>query len=315
MKLQTQIPLQPEENPIDYSSKVVLLGSCFAENIGGKLDYFKFQNLQNPFGIIFHPLAIEGLVRRALEERFFAEDDIFFHNEQWHSFEVHSLVTASGKEDFLKLLNEKLKHFREYLLTATHIIFTYGTARVYRFTETNKLVANCHKLPQQHFTKELLSIELISESIQNTSRLLKTYNFKVQQIHTVSPVRHLKDGFVENTQSKAHLIAGLHTALKNDTRSNYFPSYEIVMDELRDYRFYGEDMLHPTATAVTYIWNRFKEVWIASETDSIQNQVDSIQKGLQHRPFNPSSKANEVFRIELQQKITALQKQFQHIQF
>jgi len=304
MKLQTIIPLHREENQIDYTSKVLLLGSCFTENIGGKLDYFKFQNLQNPFGIVFHPVAIENLVNRAVNSRKFTETDVFERDKQWFSFEAHSSVVAATKEELIVLLNATLKEFATYLSEASHIIFTFGTAWVYRHLASTTVVANCHKVPQKNFSKELLSVEEVSASIERTNLLISEINPSVTIITTVSPVRHLKDGFIENMRSKAHLLSGIHF---NHRQSHYFPSYELMMDELRDYRFYGEDMLHPNAIAVQYIWEKFKLVWIAEETETLQKEIDTIQRGLQHRPFNAESDTHLKFQQSLRQKISILQ--------
>lgn len=320
MKLQTEIPLKPQENQIDYSSKILLLGSCFSENIGGKFDYFKFQNLQNPFGIIFNPASIENLVIRAIENMAFTEEDIFQHNGIWKCFEAHSELSSLDKDQFLQNLNYALQNLREALFSSTHIIFTFGTSWVYRDIEKNEIVANCHKLPQKNFKKELLSIEKISKSIQNIFRKISEVNPKTTLINTVSPVRHIKDGFTENSLSKAHLISAIHH-FKNqkstivNQKFFYFPSFEIMMDELRDYRFYAEDMLHPNKTAIEIIWEKFSQVWIASETESIQKEISSIQSGLLHRPFNPQSEEHHQFSEKLQQKIASLQKLFPHIQF
>ncbi len=320
MKLQTEIPLNPEENQIDYSSKILLLGSCFSENIGAKFEYFKFQNLQNPFGIIFNPISIEKLVVRAIENSSFLEKDIFEHNGIWKCFEAHSELGALDKNEFLTNLNSALKNLREALFSSTHIIITFGTSWVYRNTETKEIVANCHKFPQHNFTKELLSIEEISKSIENILNKISEVNPKASIINTVSPVRHIKDGFVENSLSKAHLLSAIHH-LKNqkssivNRKSYYFPSFEIMMDELRDYRFYAEDLLHPNKTAIEIIWQKFSKVWIASETDSIQKEIASIQSSLLHRPFNPESTEHLQFLAKLQQKISSLQKGFPHIQF
>lgn len=315
MKLQTHISISKERAALDYSSKVLLMGSCFTENIGEKLSYYKFDVLVNPFGILFHPVAIEKILTRAINKDFFTEADIFYHNEQWHCFEVHSVLDASDKDEFLSVLNIRLKQLSEYVKIASHIIFTYGTAWVYREITSDKVVANCHKIPQKKFLKELLSVDEVSASIENTITLLRSENPSVHIIHTISPVRHLKDGFVENTQSKAHLIAGVHEAVEPRNSAHYFPSYEIMMDELRDYRFYGEDMLHPNTTAINYIWQKFKEVWIASETESIQNEIEAIQAGLQHRPFKPESKAHQEFLERLQEKIKILQSKFPNLKF
>lgn len=322
MKLQTNIPLTPQENPIDYTSKVLLLGSCFVENIGEKLEYYKFPNLQNPFGILFHPIAIEKLVSRAIQNNLFKEEDVYFHNEFWYCFEVHSSVYASEKELLLQILNEKLVKLRAYLLSASHIIITFGTAWVYRFIESNSIVANCNKIPQKKFTKELLSVDAVAASIRNTISHIKDINPKVNFIATISPVRHIKDGFVENSRSKAHLISGLQVvveeALKKEksmSQVEVFPSYEIMMDELRDYRFYKEDMIHPNNTAISIIWNAFNEVWISSDTNESQKDIEVIQSGLKHKPFHPESKGHQQFLDKLKDKIASLQKKFPSIKF
>ncbi len=324
MKLQTEIPLKPEENQIDYASKILLLGSCFSENIGGKFDYFKFQNLQNPFGVIFNPVSIEKLIVRAVENRAFSEEDIFQHKGIWKCFEVHSELSSLDKNEFLNNLNSALQNLREALFSSTHIIFTFGTAWVYRTINastplsTGKIVANCHKLPQQNFAKELLSMEEISKSLQTIFYKISTVNPAAVLINTVSPVRHIKDGFSENSLSKAHLISAIHQSLSlpmQSKRHYYFPSFEIMMDELRDYRFYAEDMLHPNKTAIEIIWQKFSKVWISSETETLQKEIASIQNGLKHRPFNPEGADHLQFSEKLQQKITSLKKLFPHIQF
>jgi len=318
MKLQTEIPLRPEESQIDYSSKILLLGSCFSENIGEKFDYYKFQNLQNPFGVIFNPISIEKLIIRAIDNVFFSEEDIFQHNGIWKCFEAHSELTALDKAEVLNNLNSALKNLRKALFSATHIIVTYGTSWVYRHLASDQIVANCHKLPQQNFKKELLSIETISKSIQNSVEKISSINQNLTFIYTVSPVRHIKDGFVENSLSKAHLLSAIHHSMSLRAQSRsiyYFPSFEIMMDELRDYRFYAEDLLHPNKTAIEIIWQKFSKVWIASKTESLQKEIASIQTGLNHRPLNPKSAEHLQFLEKIQSNIFSLQQQFPHIQF
>lgn len=321
MNLQTKIPLEKQsKNLIDYNSNILLLGSCFSENIGKKLEYFKFQNLQNPFGILFHPKAIETLISNAVNQKEYSEDDIFFHNEQWHCFNAHSKLSNTSKEDLLNALNTHIKLTHQQIKKSTHIIITLGTAWAYRFLETNNLVANCHKVPQKQFKKEVLSVEDISSSLKNISDLIQNINSEASVIFTVSPVRHLKDGFVENTQSKAHLITAIHEFFNQKSsivnrQSSYFPSYEIMMDELRDYRFYNEDMIHPNQTAINYIWESFKMVWVSEKTSKVMNEVDAIQKGLQHKPFNAESQAHQQFLQNLEAKINQLQSQYPNIKF
>ena len=316
MRLQTTIPLRPQQhNQIDYDSSVLLLGSCFVENIGNKLDYFKFQNLQNPFGVLFQPLAIEKLITNAINKQKYTEDDIFFHNEQWHCYDAHSKLSHASKEVLLNDLNKRIKTTKQQINESTHIVITLGTAWVYRHIETDALVGNCHKVPQKKFLKELLSVDEIVESLQSIASLLRSVNKKASILFTVSPIRHLKDGFLENMQSKAHLIAAIHQVVEPRNNLHYFPSYEIMMDELRDYRFYTEDMLHPNQTAVNYIWEKFQNVWISNDAFQTMEDVDIVQKGIQHKPFNPNSEAHLKFLKNLEHKKMLLQKKHSYIVF
>tara|TARA_R110002110_G_scaffold25114_4_gene93363 strand:- start:70 stop:1014 length:945 start_codon:yes stop_codon:yes gene_type:complete len=314
MKLQTKIPLvKQSKNQIDYNSNVLLFGSCFSENIGKKLDYFKFQNLQNPFGILFHPKAIETLISNAIKNKAYSEEDVFLNNEQWHCFDAHSKLSNTSKEDLIFYLNSEIKLTSEAIQNSTHIIITLGTAWVYRDIKTDSIVANCHKVPQKQFSKELLSVQEITNSLKNILSLIKSINNDASVVFTVSPIRHTKDGFVENTQSKAHLITAIHQVINN--KSFYFPSFEIMMDELRDYRFYNEDMIHPNQVAINYIWDKFKTVWVSDESLKTMKDVDVVQKGLQHRSFNPKSQVHQQFLQNLDAKINALKSQFLHIEF
>lgn len=316
MNFRTQIPISPNLNPIDYNSKIVSLGSCFAVNMAEKFEYYKFQNSVNPFGIIFNPVSIEKLIYRIVNQVFFTEKDIFFHNERWHCFEVHSDLSNPNKEEFLENLNAILKLSLIQLFQASHLIITFGTSWVYRNFESKAIVANCHKLPQNQFQKEILSVEIIGNSIKNTIDLIQKINPDCSFIFTVSPVRHLKDGFVENQRSKSHLITAIHDTIKPQLPAiNYFPSYEIMMDELRDYRFYAEDMLHPSAVAIDYIWSKFKESTIAESDFPVMEQVDSIQKSLLHKPFNPNSESHLRFESKLKEKMTNLQFQYSFMKF
>jgi hypothetical protein len=318
MEFRTQIPISKSNNPIDYNSRVVSLGSCFAENISDKFQYFKFQKATNPFGIIFNPVSIEKVIHKAINSVLFTEKDIFFHNERWHSFDAHSDLSNESKEALLESLNSILKLTKSQLETASHIIITFGTSWVYRNIESDAIVANCHKVPQKQFTKELLSVEVIKESIEKTMELIASVNPKANLIFTVSPVRHTKDGFVENQLSKSHLIAAIHGVLNTERfrlNTEYFPSYEIMMDELRDYRFYAEDMLHPSQVAIDYIWKRFSETTISESAYCVMDEVQNIQKSLSHKPFNPNSESHLKFGEKLKAKITKLVSQYSFMKF
>lgn len=316
MNFSTRIPISKNDNPIDYNSKIISLGSCFAVNIAEKLNYYKFQNTCNPFGILFHPLAIEKLTAFAVSRKQFADKDVFFHDERWHSFDAHSDLSHSNKEVLLADLNAVVLLVYQQIKEASHIIVTYGTSWVYRNVSNNTVVANCHKVSQKQFSKEILSVDIIENSIKNTIELIQKVNPNVNFIFTVSPVRHIKDGFVENQRSKAHLITAIHKVLDAESQFlNYFPSYEIMMDELRDYRFYGEDMLHPSQVAIDYIWERFFQTQLSDEIYPVMEAVNTIQKGLQHRPFNPISESHIKFEEKLAEKITKLVSQYPFMKF
>lgn len=304
MKLQTNVPIQKKsENLIDYTSKIVLLGSCFSENIGSKFTEFQFQITQNPFGILFHPKAIEVLISRSLNYHLFNEKDLIYNNEMYHLFDVHSSLSNTNKDIVLTSANTAIKTTKTFIKNTSHIIITLGTAWVYKHVKSNKIVANCHKIPQREFEKQLLSVTEISESLQRSMNTILAVNNNVKFIFTVSPVRHIKDGFVENNLSKAHLLASIHQIISNNKNvANYFPSYEIVMDELRDYRFYKEDLLHPNQTAINYIWEKFTDAWLDSSTHKTMQKVDEINKGLTHKPFNEHSEAHQHFLKKLAQK-------------
>ena len=308
MKLTTPIKLSRQNPPISYSSKVLLLGSCFAQNMGAKLEYYKFQQCTNPFGILFHPVAIEKLIARAVNQNWFTSKDVFLQNEQWHCFLAHSKLSNTSEEDLISALNSALEKLRFSLLEASHVVFTFGTAWVYKHLEKDTIVANCHKVPQKEFVKQLLSPDDVSDVLLGIETKLRTINPTCSIINTVSPVRHIKDGLIANSRSKAHLIAGVQEIVSPEKLNYYFPSYEIMMDELRDYRYYKEDLIHPNQTAIAIIWNAFTGSWICPETAALQKKIATIQSGLLHTPFNGHSKAHLLFKKDLEVQISQVQK-------
>ena len=308
MKLTTPIKLSRQNSPINYSSKVLLLGSCFAQNMGAKLEYYKFQQCTNPFGILFHPAAIEKLITRAVNQIWFTSKDVFLQNEQWHCFLAHSKLSNTSEEDLISALNSALEKLRTSLEEASHVVFTFGTAWVYKHLEKDTIVANCHKVPQKEFVKHLLSPDDVSDVLLGIETKLRTINPTCSIINTVSPVRHITDGLIANSRSKAHLIAGVQEIVSPEKLNYYFPSYEIMMDELRDYRYYKEDLIHPNQTAIAIIWNAFTGSWICPETAALQKKIATIQSGLLHTPFNENSKAHIHFKKDLEVQISQVQK-------
>jgi len=324
MKLKTHIPLKKSSaSSIDYNSKILLLGSCFSEHIGDKFSYFKFKNMINPFGILFHPLAIEQFIDHVVNGKVFNQNDVFFHNEAYHCFDAHSSLNSVSEDNIIESLNNKVIETLEFLKNTSHVIITLGTAWAYRHMDRDEFVVNCHKIEQKQFSKELLSINTIVNSLNRMIELIRDINSKVEFIVTVSPVRHIKDGFVENTRSKSHLVAAIHKCLESYKNGvYYFPSYEIMMDELRDYRFYNQDMIHPNQTAIDYIWEQFQKIHMVladskpnNETRLIMKEIDEIQRRISHRPLNPISKAHKIFLKNLNEKREKLTLKYPHIQF
>lgn len=291
------------------------MGSCFSENIGAKLEYFQFQQTTNPFGIIFDPVSNFSLLDRALDQRMFEAKDIFQRDDTFFTFEAHSSVFAEDADTLVDKLNAQLLVLRSQLLASSHLILTFGSAWVFRHRESSEIVANCHKIPQGEFSKEILSVDQISEVIQNSLLKLMQVNPKLQIICTVSPVRHIRHGIVENSRSKAHLLAAVYESIEKHSQWHYFPSFELMMDELRDYRFYDPDLLHPSSMAIDIIWDRFASVWIDDETQSLREKIAGIRQGLAHRPLHPNSTKHQEFLRKLQLQIDEVKQQLPYVNF
>ena len=305
-----------EQHRIDYDSEIMLLGSCFAENMGEKLKYFQFKHCINPFGILYHPFAIEKFIDRAIYSEYYKAEEIFEMDGIWKCFDTHSRLNSTSPDELLAKLNSALDETKLFLKKASHIIITLGTSWVYYRNEDDKIVANCHKVPQKQFYKRILSPEQISQSIEAIYFSLNKFNPGIKLIVTVSPIRHLRDGMVENTRSKAHLITGLHNVIdKYQGKVFYHPAYEMMIDDLRDYRFYAADMIHPNATAIEYLWEQFHSVWFSPDTRPVMKEVDTVRKGSMHRPFNADNEAYRQFRNELDNKINSLRERFEHMNF
>jgi len=309
MKFRTEIPLYDFPVKIRYTDSIFGLGSCFIDNIKTKLDYYQFQNRLNPFGTVFNPVSIQKILHRVVNQEFIDEKDLFFHQNLWKSFEWHSSFNQPDKEQYLSQINAEIKTAYEYLPKARWLFLTLGTAWVYKHNESGKIVNNCHKVLQKNFEKLLLSPTEITHSLRQIINLVSSLNPSINILWSISPVRHLRDGFVENQQSKAHLITAVHQVITN--RQNfYFPSYEIMMDDLRDYRFYKDDYIHPNQLAINYIWDYFKQSLIASPQYETLKKVEKIRAGLAHKSFFPESVENKQRLEKLHKEIKQLQRQY-----
>ncbi len=296
MNFRTELNSKEIQKPvkkIDYQSKIGLIGSCFVENIGAKLSYYKLANWINPYGILFNPLAIEKALSDIYQKRVYKPSDLVFENERWHSLHHHSDFSNADATQVLTDINKHIEEAFQELQTSSHLVLTLGTAWVYHYIERDEAVANCHKIPQKNFVKRILSVDEITKSLTNIIKLVKKINPNVQIILTLSPVRHLKDGMLTNSQSKAQLLASVYQVLSDEVL--YFPSYELQLDDLRDYRFYSDDMMHPNKTAIDYIWEVFKKVWINPDSYPVMEKVEKVQKAMQHKAFNPNSMQHKHF--------------------
>lgn len=308
-------------NPPNYSfnlshrSKIVSFGSCFSENIGQKLKAHKFEVLINPFGILFHPISISKAINQCIEHKLYQESDLSSNHQLHFSFNHHSSYSGIDKREVLKAINRSIKETHSFLLQTNTLIVTVGTAWCYRLKETSQIVANCYKLPAGLFSKELLTISEITDDFQETINNLLRINPTLNILLTVSPVRHWKDGVVENQQSKSTLLLAMSELTKNNACCHYFPSYEIMMDELRDYRFYAEDMLHPSHLAIEYIYEKFENSLFDVNTQHLNRQISQINQSLAHRSSDTNSLNHKRFKDSVIQKIENLEKEFPFIDF
>lgn len=302
----TSVPLPSIFPEITYQSQLLALGSCFAETMGKQLTNRKFNVAINPSGIIYNPHSIAQLIQQLLSGEAYTQDDLFEHNGLWHSYEHHSRFSSSVKAETLSGINQHFTAVAEKMESYTHVVITLGTAFVYKLKGFNKIVANCHKVPATHFVKERLTIPQITLPLVKAIKEWRQRNENLKVILTVSPVRHLKDGIQENNLSKASLLLAVDQLCQQLQDVYYFPSYEIQMDELRDYRFYAPDMAHPSETAVDYIWEQLSKVSFSDATQQIMKRVEKVVQAAQHKPFHPDSKQHQHFVRKQLEMIAAL---------
>lgn len=294
MKLTTSFDIPKHYEPIAYGSKMLLLGSCFSQNIGDKLTYYGFDATVNPFGVIFNPHSLMVLMDRSINEGFTTSDV-----SGTFSYLAHSDLDGHDRDETLANLKEAGERLKTSLQTATHLIITLGTAWVYELKETGEIVANCHQQPQKLFKKRLLSIREIQQNLEQIKSLITALNPEIQMIFTLSPVRHTRDGMVENNRSKSRLHDAIQTICESKN-TYYFPSFEILMDELRDYRFYAGDMIHPNATAVDYVWNRFRESVLNTSTAAVIKATEKYRKLAAHRPKDITAHELQLSKMKMQ---------------
>ncbi|MDR0364498.1 MAG: GSCFA domain-containing protein [Bacteroidales bacterium] len=305
----------PKSKPVDYNDAIMLCGSCFVENIGEKLDNYCFNTMINPFGILFDPISLARSLEMIIDRRIFTARDTVFYNNLYHSFFHHSRFSRPNQQEHLRLINDASEKAHDFLKSATRLIITLGTAWTYRHKERNAVVSSCHKIPQENFEKYLLSVDEIITVLSEIFARLFSFNPNIEITLTISPVRHIKDGFVENQYSKSTIILAVKKLIEKKSHPDYFPAYELMMDDLRDYRFYGVDMLHPSTTAVSYIWERFVETYFDDKTQNILAKVEKIRTASLHRPFHAQSTSYKDFCMKNLTEIEELMRQFPNASF
>ena len=307
MELSTRVIIQESSIRINYNSRLAFFGSCFADNISAQFASKKFKVFANPFGTVYNPLSIEHNIQNIAEANVFGEQDVFKDERSdglWHSWDAHSTLSASSREECIAKLNNACAQAREFLQQADTAFITIGSAFVYSLK--GKVVANCHRQDPRLFERRLISVEEASQSIQRTVSLLRQTNRDIRIVFTVSPIRHLGDGAHGNNLSKATVLLAINKAL-DEANATYFPSYEIMMDELRDYRFYNDDMIHLSKTAEEYIFERMVETYCDSTTQAHISQVEKFLKMANHRIQDENSPAS----LELKQKIATQAKELE----
>ncbi|MGI6047147.1 MAG: GSCFA domain-containing protein [Petrimonas sp.] len=314
MDFRTRISIPTSDFQLNHSTRMMLLGSCFSENIGNKLLENKFRVKINPFGIVYNPLSVAAVVNRLLFKKNFNENDLVFHNDVYQSFLHHSSFSHPDKTRCLQSISESFSNAAEFIRETDIFLITFGTAYVYKLKSTGKVVANCHKFPADTFIRERLSVEEIVKEWSEIIRAISTRNPTAKFIFTVSPIRHWKDGAHENQISKSILHLAIEQLQKMFTSAlSYFPAYEILLDELRDYRFFAEDMMHPSSVAVDYIWDRFCETYFSKETMDINSEWQKIQQALNHRPLNHNTEWHQRFQHQILQKLIDFQANYPQI--
>ena len=316
MDFYTHVTLPPPVFGFTYEDPILLMGSCFVEHIGAKLEEAKFRIDLNPFGTLYNPASIAQALKRLLHPEPFLPEDLFQANGLYHSFNHHSRFSAETEEACLRIINERLEASARFLRDSKRLIITFGTAWVYRLKDTGEIVANCHKMPEKMFVRSRFSIGEIVGIFNDVLEDLWLYFPDVTVLFTVSPIRHWKDGAHGNQLSKATLLLAIDELTRRyPSQTAYFPAYEIMMDELRDYRFYADDMLHPSEAAIGYIWEQFRHYAFSAETENAFAACEAIAKAIRHRPFNPQSEAYRQFILQTLLKMERLNEKFPFFDF
>lgn len=316
MEFRTIVDIPKNVPKVSHSDEVLVLGSCFAEHIGRMLVDSKFRCDVNPFGILYNPHSIHIALKQIMEKKQYTDADLFFFNECYRSYMHHGTFADSSLEKTLLRINNRIEEAHRALPHINYLLLTFGTSWVFTLKETKRVVSNCHKMPANTFERIRLSVDEIVEDYTRLIQDILALNSECKILFTVSPIRHAKDGAHENQLSKAVLLLTIERLQALfPKQAFYFPSYEIVLDELRDYRFYNEDMNHPSGVAIGYIWERFSDCFFSTETQTIIKESQKIKKDLLHRPVNKDSDGYRAFLKQIVLKINAIEEKYPNLDF
>lgn len=313
MKFRTEVNIQESEKKIEIEDKIFSIGSCFASEMSELFKQGQLQTVNNPFGTLFNPFSINNSIKRLHDSEFYQEEELITFNDEFISLDHHSSFDARFIHQTLEKINSKIVVGNQFLQDSNWVIITYGTSFIYEFEPKKKLIANCHKIPQKFFEKRLLTHQELTDSIYDTILNLKDIcKDDLQILFTVSPVRHTKDGMIENQLSKSKLITAIHEVISEIDNCHYLPVYEILMDDLRDYRFYKDDMIHPSSQAVNYVFEKFGNAYFSEETKDFIKENFKINKALEHCSYDEKDPKFVEFREKLNQRIEIQRKKTKH---
>ncbi len=307
------IPLQKDE--IHCNSRILTLGSCFSDHIGNCLSDHLFDAMVNPFGTVFNPISIANVLELAINKNLIKKSDLQHENNRFFHYDFHSSFDSSSSQKAIDGINLVIKNVGEFIQNIDILILTFGTSIVYKLKANNQIVSNCHKMGNHNFQKEFISVDFMEENMNRILESIKKLTPSVKTIFTVSPVRHTKEGLVGNNRSKSRLIELCHRLVQNDSTTSYFPSYEIMIDELRDYRYYALDLIHPSDLAVDIIWSRFIQTYFDSCAIQKVQDIKELNAAKNHVPFDPISSEHQKFKQNQLIKIERLSQIYPEIDF
>ncbi len=314
MNLYTPVNLPRKEITVSHTDKIMLFGSCFAMHMGNFLSRYKFTCDVNPFGVLYNPVSVAHAIRQIIDNKRYVQKDLFEHENLFHSYMHHGDFSDPDKKVALRKINDRIGHASGFIRDTGYLLITFGTAYTYALKTTGEVVSNCHKVPSGCFNRRLLSVEDIIRLYEPLIGRLKNINRNLKLLFTVSPIRHLKEGLHGNTISKSVLLLSVEKLqMLYPDMVYYFPAYEIMIDELRDYRFYADDMCHPSSLAIHYIWDCFAKAYFTHETCEIIKSVEDVNKALNHKPIHPDTPQHSAFLRQIVLKIERLKEKYPYL--